>query len=259
MGRSASAKATTDLANAQNNAVSTAAGLRQRRPHLARTTRQTFQQKLKASAGRIGLHTQAQRDSFGAANIYIGDLARQATAAISSGHGTDAAITAIRDGLPALRLRQDEEQGSTGKKSRTLNNYLHKLELIKFISTPIHVTGTGKWSVTGTTITPGLAHGPQNIGAAPGGFADGGRVPFSTGIPGKDSVLVMTKPGEIFVPPEKGPMLAPALQRPGSPGSRRAAWPGPTGRGTCPGCPGGRAGGSTRRSARSRSRPRRRC
>jgi hypothetical protein len=212
----ASAKATTNLATAQNAAVS--AQLAYGNDILTSANdAETFRQKLKASAGQVGLHTQAQRDSFGAANTYIGDLARQATTAVKSGHGTDAAITAIRNGLPALDSAKTKNR-QYWQEVKTLDAYLHQLELIKFISTPIHVTGTGKWSVTGTTITPGVAHGPQNIGAAPGGFAGGGRVPFSAGIPGRDSVLVMTKPGEIFVPPEKGPMLAPALHAAGIPG-----------------------------------------
>jgi hypothetical protein len=231
----ASAKATTDLANAQSAAVSTQLAYGNDILTSANDA-QTFHDKLKASAGQIGLHTQAQRDSFGAANQYIGDLARQATTAIQSGHGTDAAIAAIRNGLPALDSAKTKNK-QYWQEVATLVAYLRKLEFIKFITTPIHVLGSGKWSVTGTTITPGAAHGPQNIGAAPGGFAAGGRVPFSTGTPGKDSVLVMTKPGEIFIPPEKGPMLAPALRAAGIPGFAAGGVAGSYGPGKVSGLP----------------------
>ena len=192
----ASAKATTDLANAQNAAVS--AQLAYGNDILTSANdAQTFHDKLKASAGQIGLHTQAQRDSFGAANTYIGDLARQATTAITSGHGTDAAITAIRNGLPALDSAKTKNR-QYWEEVRTLVSYLNKLELIKFINTPIHVTGTGKWSVTGTSITPGVAHGPQNIGAAPGA-ATGLYINRGTG-PTADDVMIRASRGELIVP-----------------------------------------------------------
>ena len=114
--------------------------------------------------------------------------------------------------------------------------------------------------MTGTTITPGVAHGPQNIGAAPGGFAAGGRVPFSTGIPGRDSVLVMTKPGEIFVPPEKGPMLAPALHAAGIPGFAEGGVAGSYGPGRVSGLPRWTSGRiDATLTPRSRRTPRRRC
>ena len=192
----ASAKATTDLANAQSAAVSTQLAYGNDILTSANDA-QTFHDKLKASANQIGLHTQAQRDSFGAANTYIGDLARQATAAIQSGHGTDAAITAIRNGLPALDSAKTKNR-QYWQEVQTLVNYLHKLEFIKFINTPIHVTGTGKWSVTGTSITPGAAHGPQNIGAAPGA-ATGLYINRGTG-PTADDVMIRASRGELIVP-----------------------------------------------------------
>jgi hypothetical protein len=192
----ASAVATTNLANAQNAAVS--AQLAYGNDILTSANdAETFRQKLKASAGQIGLHTQAQRDSFGAANTYIGDLARQATAAITSGHGTDAAITAIRNGLPVLDTAKTKNK-QYWQEVATLNSYLKQLELIKFINTPIHVTGTGKWSVTGTSITPGVAHGPQNIGAAPGA-ATGLFIDRGTG-PTADDVMIRASRGELIVP-----------------------------------------------------------
>lgn len=194
-----SAVATRNLANAQSAAVSAQVAYGNDILTSANDA-QTFHDKLRASAGQIGLHTQAQRDSFGAANTYIGDLARQATTAITSGHGTDAAIGAIRRGLPVLDSAKTKNRQYWQEVS-TLVSYLHKLELIKFISTPIHVTGTGKWSVTGTTITPGVAHGPQNIGAAPtsSGAAAGLYINRGTG-PTADDVMIRASKGELIVP-----------------------------------------------------------
>jgi hypothetical protein len=192
----ASAKATTNLANAQGAAVSTQLAYGNDILTSANDA-QTFHDKLKASANQIGLHTQAQRDSFGAANTYIGDLARQATTAITSGHGTDAAIGAIRNGLPVLDTAKTKNR-QYWQEVATLVGYLHKLELIKFINTPIHVLGTGKWSVTGTSITPGAAHGPQNIGAAPGA-ATGLYIDRGTG-PTADDVMIRASRGELIVP-----------------------------------------------------------
>jgi hypothetical protein len=192
----ASAKATTDLANAQSAAVSTQLAYGNDILTSANDA-QTFHDKLKASANQIGLHTQAQRDSFGAANTYIGDLNRQATSAIASGHGTNAAIGAIRGGLPTLDSAKTKNR-QYWEEVRTLVGYLNKLELIKFINTPIHVTGTGKWSVTGTSITPGAAHGPQNIGAAPGA-ATGLYINRGTG-PTADDVMIRASRGELIVP-----------------------------------------------------------
>ena len=167
-----SAKATTDLANAQDAAVSKQLAYGNAILTSANDA-QNFHDKLKASAGQIGLHTQAQRDSFGAANTYIGDLSRQATAAISSGHGTDAAIGAIRRGLPALESAKTHNR-QYWQEVQTLVKYLHQLSMQKFINTGIHVTGAGRWSVTG------------KIGR-PGGTARPGRAPAcsSTGAPGR--------------------------------------------------------------------------
>jgi hypothetical protein len=192
----ASAKATTALATAQSAAVSTQLAYGNDILTSANDA-QTFHDKLRASAGQIGLHTQAQRDSFGAANTYIGDLSRQATSAIASGHGTNAAIAAIRGGLPVLDSAKTKNQ-QYWQEVRTLVGYLNKLSLIKFINTPIHVTGSGKWSVTGTSITPGVAHGPQNIGAAPGA-ATGLYINRGTG-PTADDVMIRASKGELVVP-----------------------------------------------------------
>ena len=110
----ASAKATTALANAQDAAVSKQLAYGNDILTSANDA-QTFHDKLKASTGQIGLHTQAQRDSFGAANTYIGDLSRQATAAISSGHGTDAAIGAIRSGPARPGISEDAQPAVLGR------------------------------------------------------------------------------------------------------------------------------------------------
>jgi hypothetical protein len=61
-----------------------------------------LEKALDNSHNKVGLLTAAQRASFGAANTYITDLGNQATQARNSGHGVDAAITAIRNGLPVL-------------------------------------------------------------------------------------------------------------------------------------------------------------
>ena len=209
----AAAAATTNLMNAQNTALSTQLAYGNSLVTTANDA-SSLKAALKLSGGAIGLQTQAQRNSFAAANTYIGDLASQASNAYKSGHGTDAAIAAIRGGLPALDSAKTKNH-EYWVEVKQLRNWLKALQLVAFENIKVHVTGSGTWTAYNI---PGVAHGPQNIGAAPGGFAAGGRVPFSTGTPGKDSVLVMTKPGEIFIPPEKGPMLAPALHAAGIPG-----------------------------------------
>ena len=132
----ASAKATTALANAQSAAVSTQLAYGNDILTSANDA-QTFHDKLKASAGQIGLHTQAQRDSFGAANTYIGDLSRQAGAAIGSGHGTDAAITAIRNGLPTLDSAKTKNR-QYWQEVRTLVGYLQPAGADQVRSTSRH-------------------------------------------------------------------------------------------------------------------------
>src|SRR5580765_4121839 len=83
----------------------------------------------------------------------------------------------------------------------------------------INVTGAGRWSVSGPTRETGLAHGPQNIGAGPGGFAAGGLIQAAagmylhpnSGVPGRDSVLIRAMPGELVVPVNMVPHVAPLL------------------------------------------------
>jgi Transglycosylase SLT domain len=155
---------------------------------------------LAASGNQIGLHTQAQRNSFAAANTYISDLSQQAAAAVSSGHGTDAAIKAIQDGLPTLDSAKSKNQ-QYWQEVQTLVGWLKQLQLNAFENVSIHVTGAGSWSVTGNTITPGVAHGPQNIGGAPtsSGAAAGLYVASGTG-PTADDVLIRASRGELIVP-----------------------------------------------------------
>lgn len=147
--------------------------------------------KLKASAGRVGLHTQAERDSFGAANQYIGDLGRQAAAAISSGHGTDAAIRAIRNGLPALDSAKTKNR-QYWQEVATLKTWLDRLRAEKAITEAIHVNGSGTWSVT-----PGKIGLPG--GTAGGPFAGGGFVRYGSG-PTADDVVARVSRGEVIVP-----------------------------------------------------------
>jgi len=154
---------------------------------------------LKASGGAVGLQTQAQRNSFSAANTYIAGLASQAVQAYKSGHGVDAAMTAFRNGLPLLDSAKTTNK-QYWQEVRTLVTWLNKLSLEKFIATAIHVTGSGQWSVTGTTITPGVAHGPQNIGAAPTSTGAAAGLYITGGRRGVDDQLIAAQRGELIVP-----------------------------------------------------------
>jgi len=150
----------------------------------------TLKQKLHDSAGQIGLQTQAQRDSFAAANTYIGDLASVATNAYKSGHGVDAAITAIQNGLPTLDSAKTKNR-QYWQEVATLKGWLDKLRAEKAISENIKLIGAGRWVVTG---------GPDagTIRAMGGHTAKGWLV--SGGTPGRDSVPIMAMPGELVVP-----------------------------------------------------------
>src|SRR6266568_9028166 len=75
-------------------------------------------------------------------------------------------------------------------------NALHRLP--PRTNVVIHETGLGKWSVSGPTSRTGAAHGPQNIGAAPGGFQHGMKVPGGYG--GGDIFHALLEPGEAVVP-----------------------------------------------------------
>ncbi len=151
---------------------------------------QALKDKLKLSGGAVGLQTQAQRDSFGAAQTYIKDLGDQATQAVKSGHGVDAAMRAISQGLPLLDSAKTKNR-LYWEEVQTLVGWLDKLRAEKAISEAIHVSGTGVWSVT-----PGKIGLPG--GTAGGPFAGGGMI--RGGIPGRDSVLISAMPGEVVVP-----------------------------------------------------------
>jgi len=150
----------------------------------------TLKQKLHDSRGEIGLQTQAQRDSFQAANTYIGDLASVATNAYKSGHGVDAAIAAISAGLPTLDSAKTKNR-EYWQEVATLKGWLDKLRAEKAISENIKLIGAGRWVVTG---------GPDagTVRAMGGHTAKGWLV--SGGTPGTDSVPIMAMPGELVVP-----------------------------------------------------------
>lgn len=200
----------TGLTNAENKALS---------PLLAYTNAVLAQRDdakkladaLKQSHDRIGLQTDVQRASFSAANTYIQDLLNTASAASASHRGIDTQISSIRNALPMLR----NVKGGTKEywlEVQTLVAWLHKLEFIKFINEKVHVTGSGTWTAQNI---PGVAHGPQNIGAAPGGFATGGRVP---GYGGGDRFPILVEGGEAIVDKDRTLRFAPLLAAMGVPG-----------------------------------------
>jgi len=154
--------------------------------------------RLNESAGKVGLHTQKERDSFSAANTYIASLEDQAKQAIASGHGEDVAATAIRNGLPLLDSAKTKNK-QYWQEVKTLTGWLHQLDQIKAINEAIHVNATGQWSVT-----PGKIGLPG--GTAGGPFARGGLV-AQAGLyvaagttPTADDVLIRASKGELVVP-----------------------------------------------------------
>jgi hypothetical protein len=151
-----------------------------------------LRQALKASHDAIGLHTAAQRASFGAANTYIADLENAAKQAVASGHGASGAARAIRDGLPILDQAKTKNR-LYWQEVRTLWSWLQKLELVPAIREKILVTGRGSWSATAAT---------HAIAQGPGPFAAGGVVP---GTGNGDSYPALLTPGEVVVPK---PMVA---------------------------------------------------
>src|SRR5258708_7358567 len=153
---------------------------------------QALRDKLSLSSGMIGLQTQKQRGSFGAAQAYIKDLGDQATQAFASGHGVDAAMTAIRNGLPLLDSAKTKNK-QYWQEVQILVGWLDKLRQEKAISEAIHVSGTGVWSVT-----PGKIGLPGGTAGGPFPQAAGGMI--RGGIPGRDSVLISAMPGEVVVP-----------------------------------------------------------
>jgi hypothetical protein len=143
---------------------------------------------LKTSAGRVGLHTQKERDSLTANQNYINALVTLASDAGKSATKQDQASSAIKRALPQL------ENVKGGTKSywqevRTLINYLNTLRQERNITKSLQLYGHGNWSITARQ--HGLAQGP-------GPFAAGGLV--RGGTPGRDSVLARVMPGEVIVP-----------------------------------------------------------
>jgi hypothetical protein len=159
---------------------------------------------LKLSADKIGLHTQKQRDSFAAANTYITDLGNTAAQAYKSGHGVDAAMKAISNGLPLLDSAKTKSK-AYWEEIRTLVAWHDKLARLKTIRELVIVTGQGTWTM----------HNPKGQslpGGFPGGTGAARGLKVTGGIPGKDSVPIMAMPGEAVVPTHLVPPLAPFLK-----------------------------------------------
>lgn len=164
---------------------------------------------LKKSHDVIGLHTQAQRDSFAVAQTFIGDLRDQANQAITSGHGIDAATRALRNHLPEL------EHAKSGTRQywqevQLLIGKLRELQRIPAIKELIKITGTGNWSATAGEL-PGQP-GKHFVGRV---GATGGRVP---GYGGGDRHPYLLEGGEAIVPKHLTPAVAPFLKAQGVPG-----------------------------------------
>ena len=143
---------------------------------------------LRKSAGRVGLHTQAQRDSFRAADTYIQNLVTQAQDAGTSATKQDEARRAIERAIPKL----EAVKGKTGDYNTALSilkGWLDKLKVEPAIREKINVLGLGQWSVSAAT---------HKIAQGPGPFAAGGLV--TGGVAGRDSRLILAMPGEVVVP-----------------------------------------------------------
>ena len=164
-----------------------------------------LEKALDASHGKVGLLTAAQRASFGAAQTYIGDLAAQATQAYTSGHGVDAAMKAIRNGLPTLDSAKTKNH-QYWQEVQTLVTWLDKLAALKPITMTEHLSGLGVWSLSQVG---GKLAGPT--GTAKGWLVQGG-------VPGQDSVPILAMPGEAIVPKHLTPAVAPFLKAHGVPG-----------------------------------------
>jgi hypothetical protein len=145
---------------------------------------------LRASHGAIGLKTQAERNSFSAAQTYITDTIAQGNAALGAHKGIDAQIASIDKALPRL----EHVRGKTAAYRDELNllkGILNKLRREKRIQELVTVSGTGVW-----TIHPG--HGLPG-GTAGGPFAAGGLVRAGSG-PTADDVVARVSKGELVVP-----------------------------------------------------------
>lgn len=151
-----------------------------------------FADAMKASHNEIGLNTQKQRDSFGAANTYIQDLITQAQKAHDAGKGTGAEIGMLEQALPALD-RAKTHSKLYWQEVQTLKNWLDKLRAEKAIREVVIVSGSGSWTM----------HNPANQslpGGFPGGTGAAAGMLVRGGIPGRDSVLINAMPGELVVP-----------------------------------------------------------
>jgi hypothetical protein len=127
---------------------------------------------LAKSGDRIGLHTAAERNSFSTANSYIQNLVDTANASWKSGHGTDGAIKAIRNGLPILEQAKTHNR-DYWKEVQTLVTWLHKLRDVKRIHDVVKLTGSGAWtfSLGGTGSFPSRhikGHAAGTTSAPPG-------------------------------------------------------------------------------------------
>ena len=233
----ASARATTALANAQNAAISTQLAYGNDILTSANDA-QVLRDKLRASArpdraAHPGAERLLRRGTAGTSGTWPGRPRRRSTvrARHRRGHRRDPRPAYQRWIPPRRKTSQywtevtDAQQLPAQAVADQVHQHAHPRHRHR------QVVGDRDDDHPG-----GCAQPAEHRRRAGNGFA-GGRVPFSTGIPGQDSVLVMTKPGEIFVPPQKGPMLARRCIWRGCPVSRRAASPARTGRGAWPGLP----------------------
>jgi hypothetical protein len=145
---------------------------------------------LKKSHDAVGLHTQAQRDSFSAATTYINDLLATAQAAGNNKEKQDLVRQAIENVLPKL----ESASGKTSAYKDEINKLitvLRTLQNMHNITKDLTLFGHGNWSITARQHA--LAQGPANPNGAAGLLVTGG-------IPGRDSVLINAMPGEVLVP-----------------------------------------------------------
>jgi hypothetical protein len=142
------------------------------------------------SGGKIGLHTQKERDAFAANQGYIDQLVKLTQDAGSSATKQDQATSAIRRALPQLQ----NVKGGTREywqEVRTLIAYLDRVRAEHAITKLISVNASGTWH-----IAPSKSLGLPG-GTAGGPFAAGGMVP---GAGNRDSYAAMLTPGEVVVP-----------------------------------------------------------
>jgi hypothetical protein len=156
---------------------------------------------LKDSHDKIGLNTQAQRDSFRAAQTYIENTSQTAVQAFRTGKNVNGAITAIKNGLPTLENAKTKNK-HYWQEVKTLVHWLGQLETLKLIKENVVIHGTGRW-----VAPPGRAARP--------GFAAGGRIP---GYGGGDIVPILAEPGEAIIDKHRARLFAPVLRSMGVPG-----------------------------------------